>query len=530
LIAAEKKIALILANASYSAFGELKNPINDADIVARSLRRAGFEVRNKTNLTDVQTRAALREFSKESKRFDLALVYYAGHGVQIAGKNYVLPIDLTLPETEQDVRLSAVSVDDILDVVHSKYKVVVLDACRDNPVLNRSLTRGRSGAFRQGLAAATPITTDSGGIFIAFSTQADAVASDGDGKYSPFAEAFSKHINVDGSIDDMFSLVTRDVISATRGAQRPFKYASLDTRLCLGSPCKNDAPATAAPDMYTGAKALTQTPPLSDTTRQDEQTASDLFQSLKTGNSDERRNSRNQLRSRSFGASSRFIPYGIPASNSGTIFSFDPRSITYKERGLDVVVGGAPYVTDLSAVRYDSFTEYFVDCSKRNLKTNRINVAGTWSKPIATETPIDLPRGSMGSNLVLLTCNEPENLTPIWSLNSLKTSYVGDFGEDDQKFNVLVYEDIKYANELDAREKFILTKLVRSKAGERGEMSELRWTGIRCNDNTFALTGGWILDAEQSPIYVVGEERNWTPILEGSLVKNLYLLLCRSAN
>ncbi len=519
------RVALVFTNSTYSSFGELKNPLNDGDLVTNSLRKAGFEVRRKSNLSDSQMRAALRDFSRESKNFDVSLVYYAGHGVQISGRNYLLPIDLPLPESEQDVRLSAISIDDVIEALNSKYKIVVLDACRDNPILGRSLSRGRSGAFRQGLAATNPSAGESGGVFIAYSTQADAIASDGQGQFSPFAEAFARHLNYAGSVDDMFSLVTRDVLLSTRGVQRPFKYVSLDGRLCLTSSCDNDLTVEARRGSNMPMTDLEPTHRIRNVDPEGKGVI-DLFTSLRGGNLQNRSQSEETLRSKLFSGFPEFVAYGFPASSADPVYSFKPGSVVYEKDTIKVVVASSPYTNRLPIERFDQVSEYSVDCLKRRMTTSRFNIGGSWSVPAVASAPVDLPRGSMGLNLLLSLCTAPENLTPLWVVDLLEARYLGKFGESDQIVDVLIYDDIRYENPIDPLEKYILTKFVLSRTGPRGESVEIKWIGVRCASDTFSLTGGFYLDANSSVLFTAGEERNWLPFREDSLVKPLKGLLC----
>jgi uncharacterized caspase-like protein len=204
--AGKSRIAVVISNADYSELGSLRNPEGDEQLVASALRNAGFTVTYLKNLKDEQFRAALRQVARDSAKTDVTLVYYAGHGAQVAGVNYLLPVDIPQPEQEDDIRLASVSADDVLAVIKSPYKILILDACRDNPTLGRALSRGRSAAYKTGLAPVTPPAEAAGGVFIAYSTQTNAIAMDGDGANSPFAEAFAAHVGTRTSIDDMFAL------------------------------------------------------------------------------------------------------------------------------------------------------------------------------------------------------------------------------------------------------------------------------------------------------------------------------------
>jgi hypothetical protein len=151
-----------------------------------------------------------------------------------------LPTDLDIPNTETDIQLGALKVDDLINSIHSRTKIVLLDACRDNPALFKNLVSGR-GSRAAGLAPTNATKLDQaatgGGIFIAYATGAGSVASDGAVEHSPFTLALLHNMTKPISIDDLFSLVTREVLLSTRNVQRPYKYASLEGIVCLATSC-----------------------------------------------------------------------------------------------------------------------------------------------------------------------------------------------------------------------------------------------------------------------------------------------------
>jgi uncharacterized caspase-like protein len=174
------------------------------------------------------------QFASDSTKADVALVFYAGHGAQVNGNNYLLPIDIDIPRTEVDIQFAGLKVDDLVNSIGSNTKIVFLDACRDNPVLFKNLVKGR-GSSPTGLAPASSANFDQrsgGGVFIAYATDAGAVADDGNGKHSPFTQALLRNIQKPISIDDMFSLVTKEVRLVTKNAQRPYKRFSREHHLC----------------------------------------------------------------------------------------------------------------------------------------------------------------------------------------------------------------------------------------------------------------------------------------------------------
>src|SRR6202043_1306685 len=143
---------------------------------------------------------------------------------------YVLPVDISIPQTESDIQLTGLKVDDLVNSIRSSTKIVFLDACRDNPALFKNLAKGRGGRAA-GLAPTVGSSLDpgkpGGGIFIAYATDSGSIAADGAGKHSPFTQALLRYMQELMSIDDMFSFVTKEVRLVTDNAQRPYKYASL---------------------------------------------------------------------------------------------------------------------------------------------------------------------------------------------------------------------------------------------------------------------------------------------------------------
>ena len=212
---AESKVALVIGNSKYEQVGKLDNTLNDARLLDKKLTAIGFKTTLLLDATEANLKKALRDFGDDSERSEIGLVFYAGHGVQVAGENFLLPIDMVPPKRESDIALFCINVDDVLNNTNSKVKILILDACRDNPVVSRGLRGSRGGALR-GLANPKPMdSSPEGGVFIAYATESGNVASDGRGANSPFTTSLAEHISKSMSIDDMFSLVTRDVRKLT---------------------------------------------------------------------------------------------------------------------------------------------------------------------------------------------------------------------------------------------------------------------------------------------------------------------------
>lgn len=258
---AADKVALVIGNATYTQLATLNNTASDARAMAQALSEIGFETQLALDATEADLRKAIRNFTTTSAGADLAVVFYAGHGVQVEGENYILPTDFDLPRAESDIKISGLKVDNILAAMRSRTRVVLLDACRDNPGFGKRLAKSSRGVGDQGLAPmkAADISGEAG-VFIAFATAAGSVAQDGEGGHSPFTQALLDNIKTPVSIDDMFSMVTKEVSAVTKNAQRPYKYASLDSIVCLTEKCGSaPGPQTAAlvPQTAGGVRNLT---------------------------------------------------------------------------------------------------------------------------------------------------------------------------------------------------------------------------------------------------------------------------------
>jgi uncharacterized caspase-like protein len=224
---AERRIALVIGNGKYENAGVLANPTNDADAVADLFTKAGFDsVDRRRDLGVVEFKRAVREFVDRAASADVAVVYYSGHGLEIGGVNYLIPVDAKLTSV-LDMDDEAVSLDRILVAAGhvKKLSLIILDACRENPFHptadNARVTRGVS----MGLAGVGPTVADT---LIAFAAKAGSVSYDGDGRNSPFTTALVKYITQPG-LDIRLALgkVRDDVLRATNHRQEPYVYGSL---------------------------------------------------------------------------------------------------------------------------------------------------------------------------------------------------------------------------------------------------------------------------------------------------------------
>lgn len=224
---AEKRVALVIGNSGYQHVAKLPNPANDAGLVARTLKAAGFDsVDLRLDLTNADLRRALRRFADKAQDANIAIIYYAGHGMEVDGTNYVIPVDAVL-KRDTDVLDEAVSLNRVLAAVEpaKRLQLIILDACRNNPFADRMK---RTIAFRsvgRGLAKVEPTNSNT---LIAFAAKAGSTAEDGNGADSPFAIALAKEIARPGlDVRRAFGYVRDDVLKATGNRQEPYVYGSL---------------------------------------------------------------------------------------------------------------------------------------------------------------------------------------------------------------------------------------------------------------------------------------------------------------
>jgi uncharacterized caspase-like protein len=230
---ADKRVALVIGNAAYRNAPVLMNPKHDAEDVGRSLQGLGFETIVATDLDRGGMNEALDRFSRTVPDADIAVFYYSGHGMQFAGRNYLLPIDAKLAGADDVNRFRLLPLDDITDILQSARgaRVVILDACRNNPVEDELKRRLAStpGANRDAfLSRGLGRIAAGNGLIVAYATQASDVAADGGGRNSPFTAAFLQNVGVpDLDLRQMFFRVQDQVDKLTGGRQRPELSISL---------------------------------------------------------------------------------------------------------------------------------------------------------------------------------------------------------------------------------------------------------------------------------------------------------------
>ncbi|WP_456621320.1 caspase family protein [Bradyrhizobium sp. P5_C12] len=246
---ADKRVALVIGNSAYKSAPKLGNPVNDAILMGSMFKKAGFDaVDVKQDLNAPEMRKALREFGARTRDADVAIVYYAGHGIEVDGTNYLIPIDAAL-ETDTDVYDEALPIDRVLVSIEpaKQLRLVILDACRDNPFSKTMKRTVASRAIGRGLAKVEPTSPNT---MIAFAAKAGSTASDGDARNSPFAIALTEHLPKPGlDLRKAFGFVRDDVLRSTANKQEPFVYGSLGG---------DDVPLVPAKPAATGPQANPQ--------------------------------------------------------------------------------------------------------------------------------------------------------------------------------------------------------------------------------------------------------------------------------
>ncbi|RNJ46974.1 hypothetical protein B5V01_33775 [Mesorhizobium erdmanii] len=249
---AGKRVALVIGNSKYVNAVALPNPANDAHLIASTLRNAGFDVIEGVDQDNAGMHGLISKFTEESYNADLAVIFYAGHGMQVDGKNYLIPVDADLTSPAY-LKTRTVQIDEFMAALPADPAVgiIILDACRDNP-LGRTLAAAlpKSRSLGAGLAPvdAKADGVGTGGVLIAYATDPGAIAFDGDGVDSPYSLALAKHLTEPGvEIQSALTRVRGDVTEVTQGRQRPWHNASLGREVFLGKPAAQTAPPAVAP-------------------------------------------------------------------------------------------------------------------------------------------------------------------------------------------------------------------------------------------------------------------------------------------
>jgi uncharacterized caspase-like protein len=226
---ADKRVALVVGNSTYQSVPKLPNPSRDAESVAKMFRDAGFDsVDVVIDVGNLEFKRAIRKFEERADQADIAVVYYAGHGLEISGTNYLIPVDARLA-SDRDADDEAIPLERMVSSADGakRLRLIILDACRDNPFV-ASMRRERKVANRAvigGLGKVEPTSTDT---LIAYAARAGSTADDGDGQHSPFTAAVLKNLTTPGlDVRLAFGRVRDEVLKVTGNRQEPFVYGSL---------------------------------------------------------------------------------------------------------------------------------------------------------------------------------------------------------------------------------------------------------------------------------------------------------------
>jgi hypothetical protein len=220
-----QRVALVIGNGAYRSAPSLPNPSNDASDMAASLSRLGFAVTRLDHAGFDAMRRALLDFGRRARDAEMAVVFFAGHGMELGGENWLIPVDAEL-RTDADVEQEAIALKNVIASVDgaARLGLVILDACRNNPFDARMQRAGRTRAVARGLARIEPL----GNVLVAYAAKDGTTAADGTGRNSPFTAALLNNIETPGlEVNFLFRNVRDEVMAATRREQQPFVYGSL---------------------------------------------------------------------------------------------------------------------------------------------------------------------------------------------------------------------------------------------------------------------------------------------------------------
>lgn len=224
-----ERVALVVGNSAYDSVPRLENPRNDATDISDVLGEIGFDVELLMDLDHTAMRKSLEAFQGRSINADIALIYYAGHGIEVGKQNYLIPVDARL-ESDRAVRFEAISLDDMVFAADGakRLSVVIVDSCRDNPFRNRMVRQDPTRSLGRGLAEIEP----SPNSVVAYAARGGSVAMDGNGRNSPYAEALLEALAEPGlEIGLMFRKIRDRVLEKTNHRQEPWIYGTLSQDL-----------------------------------------------------------------------------------------------------------------------------------------------------------------------------------------------------------------------------------------------------------------------------------------------------------
>jgi TPR repeat protein len=242
---AAARVALVIGNGEYRYAKPLPNPVNDANDIAATLEQLDFTVIRVLNGDFGKIREAIRAFNTEVEHADIGLIYYAGHGMELGGENWIVPIDAEL-KSDRDLLSEAIGLKVILQSVSraGALGLVILDSCRDNPFAAKMTRTKLARSVDRGLARVEPTAN----VLVAYAAKDGTTATDGDGRNSPYTAALLKHLGTRGlEVSFVFRKVRDDVMAATGRRQQPFVYGSLSSKAIYLRAADPAAPAASAP-------------------------------------------------------------------------------------------------------------------------------------------------------------------------------------------------------------------------------------------------------------------------------------------
>ncbi len=234
-VADARRVALVIGNSAYNHVPQLANPRNDAAAIGEALQQVGFDVQLRNDLGFDDLRRSLRDFSGKAAGAEMALVYFAGHGIEVDKHNFLVPVDARL-RTDRDVQFEAVPLDFVMSAVEGAkgLRLVLLDACRNNPFAAQMKMTNATRSIGRGLSRIEP----SAGTLVSYAAKEGTTADDGEDGNSPYTRALVSNLTSPGlEINFLFRKVRDDVLKATGGRQEPFTYGSLPSkRIYLRAP------------------------------------------------------------------------------------------------------------------------------------------------------------------------------------------------------------------------------------------------------------------------------------------------------
>ena len=243
---AQNRVALVIGNSGYTNVPALPNPANDASDMAASLERLGFTVRRIINGTSEDTRLAVRDFLPQTRRAEMAVIFFAGHGIEIGGENWLIPVDAKLNE-DISAEQEAIALRSLMPIVGaaSKLGLIIVDACRNNPFAARMQRHLPVRAVERGL---TRVET-TGSVLVAYAAKDGTTADDGPGRNSPFTAALLRHLETPGlEVNYLFRNVREAVLNATNLRQEPVVYGALPSAEIYFKPGAEPAFVAVPPD------------------------------------------------------------------------------------------------------------------------------------------------------------------------------------------------------------------------------------------------------------------------------------------